>query len=83
MSPWHSSICDFKGNEDFKFLKGNNRFFRFMNCQEGLPRIYDSFRQRQSGENGNRNIIVLVFDELASYCNSLDKIQLKKKKKVI
>lgn len=75
-------VCDYKGDRDFSFLGGCSRFFRFMDCQEGLQQFYDRFRLRQSGEDSSRNMMVLFFDEWASYCNSLDKkaVELEKQK---
>ena len=75
------SVCDFKGDRDFEFLNGCSRFHRFMDCQEGLQQFYDHFRQRQSGEDSSRSMMVLFFDEWASYCNSLDKKAVEEEKK--
>ncbi len=66
-------ICDFKGDEDFSFLNGCSRFYRFADCQKGLQEFYTRLRQRQSGEDQSRNILVLFFDEWAAYIGSLDK----------
>lgn len=66
-------VCDFKGGEDFSFLADSPRFFRFMDCQKGFDIFYTRFRQRQCGEDTAQNMLVLYFDEWASYCNSLDK----------
>lgn len=74
-------ICDFKGDDDFSFLAGSERFFKFMDCQNGLQMFYEHFQKRQSGEDTSRNMIVLFFDEWASYCNSLDKKTIEDEKK--
>lgn len=74
-------ICDFKGDDDFSFLNGSSRFFRFMECSQGLQQFYEHFQKRQKGEENNRNMIVLFFDEWASYCNSLDKKIIEEEKK--
>lgn len=66
-------VCDFKGDTDFEFLNGCCRSFRFLDCQDGLQQFYDRFRKRQSGEDSSRNMIVMFYDEWASYCNGLDK----------
>lgn len=66
-------ICDFKGDEDFSFLINCQRFYRFMDCSKGLDTFYQEFVKRQSGEEKSREMMVLFFDEWASYCNSLDK----------
>lgn len=74
-------VCDFKGDDDFAFLKGCSRFYRFMECSQGLQQFYERFQKRQNGEEDNRNMIVLFFDEWASYCNSLDKKVIEEEKK--
>lgn len=72
-------VCDFKGDDDFSFLQGCPRFHRFMDCSEGLQQFYERFQKRQQGED--KNMIVLLFDEWASYCNSLDKKVIEEEKK--
>ena len=74
-------ICDFKGDDDFSFLAGSERFFKHLECQKGLQMFYERFQKRQSGEDPSRNMIVLFFDEWASYCNSLDKKAIEDEKK--
>lgn len=66
-------ICDFKGDSDFSFLDGEHRFFRFLDCEKGLSSFYQQFEQRQSGEDNNRSLLLLFFDEWASYLLNLDK----------
>lgn len=66
-------ICDFKGDEDFSFLNGSPRFYRFLDCQNGLQEFYNRLQQRQSGEDQSKNMIVLFFDEWAAYISSLEK----------
>lgn len=66
-------ICDYKGDEDFSFLSGSQRFYRYKDCQEGLDQFYNEFIQRQSGLDLERAERYLFFDEYASYLNSLDK----------
>lgn len=74
-------VCDFKGDDDFSFLEGYSRFHRFMDCTEGLQQFYERFQRRQRGEETSKNMIVLFFDEWASYCNSLDKKIIEEEKK--
>lgn len=74
-------VCDFKGDDDFSFLQGCLRFHRFMDCSGGLEQFYERFQKRQQGEEKNKNMIVLFFDEWASYCNSLDKKLIEEEKK--
>lgn len=65
--------CDAKGDDDFTFLNGGERFWRFMDCGKGLARFYDRLRARQSGEDKTRNMLVLFFDEWSAFCSALDK----------
>ena len=74
-------ICDFKGDDDFSFLDKFNCFYRYMECKDGLQQFYERFKARQEGQDKNRNMIVLFFDEWASYCNSLDKKAIEEEKK--
>ena len=74
-------VCDFKGDSDFSFLNGVNRFFRFLDCEKGLADFYKQFEQRQSGEDSHRNFLLLFFDEWASYTLNLDKKKAEDEKK--
>lgn len=74
-------VCDFKGDDDFTFLQDTLHFFRFMDCKEGLQLFYDRFQKRQQGKEDKKNMIILFFDEWASYCNSLDKKLVEEEKK--
>lgn len=74
-------VCDFKGDDDFSFLNGCDRFHRFMDCGAGLGEFYQQFSARQSGEDKSRNMLVLFFDEWASYCNNLDKKAVEEEKR--
>jgi len=65
-------VCDFKGDDDFTFLEGGSRFFRFNRCKNGLQEFYERFQARQDGTDKSRNMLILYFDEWASYCNSND-----------
>lgn len=75
------TICDFKGDTDFSFLTGEDRFYRFLDCEKGLANFYKQFEQRQSGEDQQRNFRLLVFDEWASYCLNCDKKKAEEEKK--
>jgi hypothetical protein len=66
----HIYVCDFKGDDDFLFLDGCERFYRFDKCADGLRDFYEQFQARQSGEDVSRNMLVLYFDEWASFCNA-------------
>lgn len=74
-------VCDFKSDDDYSFLQGCTRFHRYMDCSEGLQQFYERFQKRQKGEETNKNMIVLFFDEYASYCNSQDKKIIEEEKK--
>lgn len=67
-------LCDFKA-DDFNFLKGTPNYYAFTDCTAGLDRFYSEFQSRQSGENTSRSFKLLLFDEWASYLNSLEKKQ--------
>jgi DNA segregation ATPase FtsK/SpoIIIE-like protein len=73
--------CDYKGDDDFSFLNGCQRFYRFDECGEGLNAVFDILKARQNGDK-ERNRIVMYFDEFASYINNIsDKKQLEEEKK--
>lgn len=67
-------ICDFKA-DDFRFLLGREGYYQYIDCAEGLQHFYDLFSDRQSGADTCRDFRLLVFDEWASYLQSLDKKQ--------
>lgn len=74
-------ICDFKGDSDFSFLLGDSRFYRFLDCEKGLSNFYNLFEKRQSGEDKSRNLLLLFFDEWASYTLNLEKKKTEDEKK--
>lgn len=74
-------LLDYKGDDDFSFLKNRQHFYRFSECKEGLESFYNKFLQRQSGEDKNRHMLILFFDEWASFLNSLDKREIEEEKK--
>lgn len=74
-------VCDYEGDDDFSFLNNLSDFYRFESCNKGLDKAHDKLKQRQSGTDSSRNMVMIVFDEWASYCNSLEKRHLKKKRK--
>lgn len=65
--------CDAKGDDDFAFLNGCHRFWRFVDCSDGLTAFCNRLYARQSGEDKTRNMLVLFFDEWAAFCTGLDK----------
>lgn len=66
-------ICDLKGDNDFSYLNGTDRFFRFMDCEKCLDTIWQVLQKRQSGELNDRNMLIFFFDEWASYILNMDK----------
>ena len=74
-------VCDFKGDDDFSFLKGCENYYRFTECADGLAQFYTRFTNRQQGTDTSRNMLVLFFDEWASYLNFQDKKQSETEKK--
>lgn len=76
----HLTICDFKGDKDFSFLSGCERFYRFEECLDGFNQFYEQFLLTQkSGTSEGSHI--LLFDEWASFLNSLDKKECEDTKK--
>lgn len=74
-------VCDFKGDSDFSFLIGDSRFYRFIDCEKGLSDFYNLFEKRQSGEDNSRNLLLLFFDEWASYTLNFEKKKAEDEKK--
>ena len=66
-------ICDYKSDDDFSFLSGMDNFYRFQQCMDGLERATQLLQERQSGIVSDRHFCCLVFDEWASFINTLDK----------
>lgn len=68
----HITVIDFKGDTDFAFLTGCERFYRFDSSLDGLNSFYTEFTEVQ--KSGFKNgFHLLCFDEWASFINSLDK----------
>ena len=68
------TVCDFKA-DDFRFLLGSAGYYQHTACMAGLQDFFDLFAARQSGSDQCRDFRLLVFDEWASYLQSLDKKQ--------
>ncbi len=68
-------ICDFKSDQDFEFLSGKQNFYRFDQCFTGLNKALEILRNRQMKVSSDSHFVMLVFDEWASFINSLDKKQ--------
>lgn len=74
-------VCDFKGDTDWEFAAGCKKFYRFTECAEGLTQFYNRFTDRQQRKDISRSMLVLFFDEWASYLNYQDKKQAEEEKK--
>ena len=65
-------LCDYKGDNDFDFLIGVTRFYRYQDCYNGILDCFNEFVNRQKGLS-DRTPIVLFFDEYSAFINILDK----------
>lgn len=70
--PLEVTLCDFKA-DDFLFLDGADGYYKFSDCLAGLNSFYDGFQARQQGADASRSVKLFVFDEWASFINTLDK----------
>lgn len=66
------TVCDFKA-DDWRFLKTHKRYFEYTACADGLDAFFGILEARQQGRDNSRDFRMLVFDELASYLNSIPK----------
>lgn len=64
------TVCDFK-HDDFRFLDGLKHYYSFLSCSDGLESFFREFQTRQNGECNSRSFRLLVFDEWASYLNTI------------
>jgi len=65
-------ICDYKSDSTLEFLKGNDCYYNFGACTNGLEQAVEILKTRQKGAECNKPFF-LVFDEWSAYLNSLDK----------
>ena len=63
-------VCDAKGDQDFSFLDGADRFARW-DVGPMFQRFFEAFQARQRGEDASRNILILMFDEWSNYLEFL------------
>lgn len=63
-------IADAKGDQDFSFLDGADRFARW-DVGPMFQRFFEAFQARQRGKDCNRNMLVLMFDEWSNYLDFL------------
>lgn len=66
------TVCDYKA-EDFRFLDGCSRYYAFERCTDGVNRFFEEFQARQSNEDCNRTMRLLMFDEWAAFLSNLEK----------
>lgn len=59
-----------KADNDYAFLNRSTNYYRFMDCAKGLEKISTMLTERQQG-NPDRHLVILYFDEWASYISSL------------
>jgi len=65
-------VCDYKNDDSLSFLKGNQFYYNFSACMNGLEQAVEILQTRQNGAECNKPFF-LVFDEWSAYLNSLDK----------
>lgn len=65
-------VCDYKNDEDFYYLTGNERYWGSDDCEQGFEAFYERFEARRKREELDRNFIFLFFDEYISF---LEKFQ--------
>lgn len=74
-------VDDFKACGDYAFLRGCSGFYEFMDCKQGLDDFYNAFLARMQGNNPDRSFRLMMFDEWASFVNTLDKKEAETAKK--
>lgn len=74
-------ICDYKSDDDFSFLSECSNFYRYNQCENGLNYTINKLKERQQDSYLVRNPIFMLFDEWASYLNSIDKKVAEEEKK--
>jgi DNA segregation ATPase FtsK/SpoIIIE-like protein len=67
-----ATVLDFKA-DDYNFLRGYNSHYEFMDCVQGLESVYSAFLARMQGNNPEHTFRLLMFDEWASFLNTLEK----------
>ncbi len=74
-------VADYKGDSDFSYLCGEQRFYRFMECENCLSEFFLRLQRRQSGEDTTKNFLLMFFDEWASYIMNLEKKKAEEEKR--
>lgn len=68
------TVCDFKGDSDFEFLKGTpQNFYRFDACVDGFNHFYEEFVEVQRRPETHPGMHILLYDEWAATMNFLEK----------
>ena len=76
-------VCDYKSDEDFAFLDGQDNFYRYDKCMDGLDCAIRLLQNRQQKIVSDRHFFCLVFDEWASFINDIEKKQADHAKKCL
>lgn len=66
-------LLDFKSDKSFTPFKDFKRYYKYVECEEGLNEVYERFSKRLSGEDIQNHHIILFFDELNSFINFIEK----------
>ena len=75
-------LCTFKHkDDDFPFLTDSPHFASYAHCGELFEAFYSRFLARLNGDDSDRNLLLLVFDEWAGFLLSLEKKDQEEKQK--
>ncbi|MBU4643155.1 ATP-binding protein [Bacillus toyonensis] len=66
-------LCDYKNGIDFKFLRGNERFYGGYDCIQGIRDAHARFHARQHEGDEDRSHVFLFIDEYATFLRSFKK----------
>jgi len=66
-------LCDYKSDADFVFADSFQNFYRFNDCMNGLKYALQTLQDRQQEITASRHLVILVFDEWASFVSNLPK----------
>lgn len=65
-------VCDYKNDDDFYYLTGNERYWGGDDCEQGLETFYERFESRRKREELDRHHIFLFFDEYQSFLETFE-----------
>lgn len=61
-------FCNFKNSDDFKFLKGYEKYYVFRQCADGLQNFYKHFKELQESDiEFPGKFHILAFDEFPAF----------------